>query len=94
LVIEQAVTWPNPGPRYLSVRMAGPADRLRFKVYSPAWVLVSEAEFGPQSKGWNQLDLTDRKDRFPAGLFYFVVEAEGQGRRAQAFKGTGYQWPR
>jgi hypothetical protein len=81
LVVEEALAWPQPNPRWLAVKLQGNAERLEVRLYSPAWILFERFEAGPLTKGWNQLPLPDAAAR---GLQYFKVCAVDAGRRSEA----------
>lgn len=76
---------PNPssGPAaILKVKLSGPADSLRLRVYSRAFVCVSEQLFATAlAPGWNalRLDLTP----LGPGSYFIRAEASAQGLKSQ-----------
>ena len=52
LLIDAGVPLPNPNPRELAIHLQGPAEQIRLKVYSVAWVLIVQVTTGPSTKGW------------------------------------------
>jgi hypothetical protein len=83
LVILQSSAWPNPNPRFVSVLLEGAADKITLKVYTAAWVLVGRSQSGAVAPGWSRLSLPAPLAGAPRGLYYFVVQAEAQGRLSQ-----------
>jgi hypothetical protein len=81
-LIRRAIPWPNPNPRAIAIEMAGPAQRVTLKVYTPAWVLVGCSEAGPFAAGWDRLPWPTEMKGAPRGLYYFVVQAQEADRRS------------
>jgi hypothetical protein len=92
LVIEQAAPWPNPNPQWLALKLAGPAERVTLKVYTPSWALLGQVQMGPLAKGWRRLPLPSELASAPRGLYYFYAVAEDQGRRSAPLRGRFYCW--
>jgi hypothetical protein len=87
------VPFPNPNPRSIAIQLAGPAQRVTLKVYTPAWVLVGVSESGPLAKGWVRLPLPKALFQAASGLYYFTVRADDGGRFSPALKGRFYRLP-
>lgn len=77
--IVEAVAWPDPDPRRLSVRLEGKADSLRLKIYSVSWQMLQAVEAGPTGPGWSQLELPPEFLTHAAnGAYYFRINANGE----------------
>jgi hypothetical protein len=78
----EAVAVPNPaaGPRtWLRLKLGAPAVRLTARVYSPAWVLLTQRKVdGAWPAGWNTLSLDLAE--VPNGLCYVSLEASDGAR--------------
>jgi hypothetical protein len=75
----------------VSVLLQGPADRIRLKVYSTAWVLVGVSDLAPSAKGWNYVTLPQALSTAPRGLYYFVVQAQHAQRRSKPRSGRFFK---
>lgn len=86
LRLEALVWHPHPvrGPRAeLRFKLSGPAERLRVRIYSVAWVLLDSQDLqGSWQAGWNlaPVDLS----ALPPGLAYLQAQAEQGPRRSLA----------
>lgn len=80
LLIEAHQAWPQPMTLrggYVSVKLQGPADRLRLKLYTPAMVLVAEVDGPGRGPGWGRLTLGPALWQGMApGLYFYTVAAE------------------
>lgn len=77
LEILAAKPWPNPDPKALRFQLSGPADSMRMRVYTTAWILVKEIEAGPWNAGWNRMDFgTPGLSAQAAGLYYVELVAK------------------
>jgi hypothetical protein len=86
--ILQAVFFPNPvtGPILrLRVNLAGPADKIRLKVYSSALVasLMLEAN-GSFQPGWNDVQLDG--NGLAGGAWFCVIHASSGGTQSAKLK--------
>jgi hypothetical protein len=91
LVIEAAVPFPNPDPRSIRIKLAGPADRVTLKVYTVAWVLAAQVESGPLKAGWNSIPLPAELAGAPSGLYYLALQAQAGERRSEALRSRFYR---
>jgi hypothetical protein len=73
-----ALPVPNPNPGSLRILLAGDADSVVAKIYTPAMVLVlvTEATLGTSSAGWVSLPLPQNFRAHTAnGLYYYRIVA-------------------
>ena len=75
LGVDSAVALPDPDPVWLKVKLSGPADRVRLRIFSQAYVLVGTYESGPLPGGWDQLPLAAAAVGLPNGLYFVMVDA-------------------
>jgi hypothetical protein len=79
VVIEQHL-FPNPlGPASHGsfwVKLSGPADSVRLKVYTKALVAVGTVDLGAMAAGMNTVSLPSWLTGLPSGAYYYVVSAE------------------
>ena len=65
----------------LRFKLSGPAERLRVRLYSVAWVLMDSQDLaGNWQPGWNRASLD--LQALPAGLCYLQAEAVQGARRS------------
>jgi hypothetical protein len=65
---------------------------VRWRLYTPAWILVAQGEGGPYAQaGWQRLALPRDFGASAKGLYYFVVEAADAERRSPRIKGRLYR---
>jgi hypothetical protein len=84
------VAWPNPNPRYLAVKLKGPAESVQVRLYTPAWIRLGAVHSAAMAAGWQRVDLGSALDAAPGGLLYFVVEAKAGSRLSPALRGRLY----
>ncbi len=85
LAILEARPFPHPqsGPRLrLRLRLDGPVDGLRLRLYTPAHVLVLEQRLGPLAGGWNAVEAPLPPD-LAAGLYHGWAQAERGGAQSR-----------
>ena len=76
LELLDAVAWPQPNPRHVSVLLKGPWDRLRVRVYTTAMQALGEAgSAGAGADGWVCLELPPGLAWAANGAYYFTVKA-------------------
>ncbi len=82
--ILEAWALPNPNPRLLDVRLAGPADSIRCRIYTTAMVCVASQDLpGGWQAGWNKVPLPAGFSAGLAdGLYYLALDSlkDGQER--------------
>jgi hypothetical protein len=93
----QVVPAPNPerGNRLsFDIKLDGTAQFMRFRIYSPAMVMVYAAEVeGNFRPGWNQVQIPASHVMVP-GLYYAVVQGgRGSGSVTGAQVGRFVYWP-
>jgi hypothetical protein len=75
LEVLEAVPLPNPNPGSLRVRLAGPADLCRVRIYNKAMQRLLELQVPVNSNGgWSQVDLGSLS--LPNGVYYYAVWAQ------------------
>jgi hypothetical protein len=78
LIVVEAVSAPNPttdGRIRMSVQLEGPADALRYGLYSTNWVKVlAGSHAGPLGAGWHSFGVD--AEALPNGAYYMVVWAD------------------
>lgn len=79
LVIDDYRAWPNPlvggAVGGVALKLAGPADRVTLRIYTPALVRVASVESGPLPQGWGTLALPRAMAQVPSGLYYYELGA-------------------
>jgi hypothetical protein len=69
----------------LRVELTGPADRIRLKIYSRAFVVAADLEaHGSFQAGWNDIQLDG--SGLAAGAWFCKIEASSGGTKSQSFK--------
>jgi hypothetical protein len=75
LEVLEVVPLPHPNPKVFKVRLNGPADRCKVKVYSPALTCLALFEnHNPTPGGWLQVDA--QALRLANGIYFYEVWAE------------------
>jgi hypothetical protein len=75
LEVLEVVPLPNPNPWALQVKLNGPADRCKARIYTSAMTCVAKLENpSPVPGGWMQLDA--RALGLSNGTYYYEVWAE------------------
>jgi hypothetical protein len=71
------------------VELLGPCESLTLRLYTPAMACVGEAEWGPQSKGWGQVDLpVALMAGLPSGVYYYSLQARRAAARSTRVLGA------
>jgi hypothetical protein len=82
LVIESHQAWPQPlkapASGYISLKVQGPSDRVRVRLYTPAMALVEELDLpGSSQSGWIRVALpASLWQGRSAGLYYYSLIVE------------------
>lgn len=80
---------PNPDPHEIRFYLAGRADQVTLRLWTPSLILLGQATGGPYSAGWNSLALNPGLGApMPLGLSYFTIQAE-QGSRKSPHRPPG-----
>ena len=86
--VESGLAVPNPNPKSIAVKMAGPCDKIKLTVYSRAMAVVLMLD-GPgcAGPGWVQLPLGTQLDSLANGTYYYTLHGMRGGSVSPAFKG-------
>jgi hypothetical protein len=83
-VISSAVfmpsAWNGQGMLRVAMLLKGPADQVRWKLYSTALVCVRQGTLGAQARGWDYAPMDLEASGLAKGLYYLVLTAEGAGK--------------
>jgi hypothetical protein len=92
LKVQEQRSMPQPlrgGRGSLFVKLAGGAEALDWKLYSPANVVLAQARLpGPFGAGWSQISVA--LPELPAGICYSVLRALRGDERSSAHKARFY----
>jgi len=82
--VISALPYPNPNPGQFYVKLAGPADTITVRIYSPALVesLRVVAPASADRAGWQPVALPASVSTLPNGTWFAVVSAQKSGRTA------------
>lgn len=73
----EALPFPNPNPKSLAVNLAGPADHVEFRIYTPALIRVRTLSVaGNFHPGWNQVSLGNLFDGIASDVYFVQVRAD------------------
>lgn len=87
--MEALSVLPNPNPVFLLIKLAGPADEVEIKVYSPALNAIKRMTTAPLPGGWSRVALpADLLGDLPNGLFHLkaVGKKDGAAEKGMACK--------
>ena len=90
--VDSVVGAPNPNPHSLKVHLTGPADKVRLRLYSEAYVLVGTYESGPMLAGWNSLPFAVVAVGLHNGLYFALVDASRGGEKGGKMGRTTIYW--
>lgn len=80
LVVEGGNFYPNPwgagSAARFALKLSGPAERVRLKIYTEALVAVGSVDLGGAMRGWNSFSLPVWVVGLPNGTYYYVISAE------------------
>ncbi|MGH7442664.1 MAG: malectin domain-containing carbohydrate-binding protein, partial [bacterium] len=79
LKILGAYPVPNPNPHYLTVDLAGSADKVRVRVYTKSLFQVLAFDGGGLQAGWNPVPFPPASGNLPGGLYYIQIQAIRRG---------------
>jgi hypothetical protein len=76
--IDKAYGVPNPNPTAITLHLLGYVGKVAVQFYSKAMVLFWSGQSGPESSGWERIDLPPSAlANAPNGVFYNLAAFHG-----------------